>query len=128
MLKLILAIAMVESTMNPAALGDYNSQGQAQAVGLLQIHNAVIQDVNRVYKTDYVSADRLDPIKSQEIFVYYVTYWAQKYEKKTGLAATDEVRARIWNGGPSGYKKDSTKKYWQKVNSVLQSNKQESTK
>lgn len=31
----------------------------------------------------------------------------------------DEARARIWNGGPRGYRKDSTKKYWKKVKEAM---------
>ena len=32
---------------------------------------------------------------------------------------TDEDRARIWNGGPNGYKKQATVKYWKKVKEHL---------
>ena len=37
---------------------------------------------------------------------------AAKIEKETGKKPTDEVLARIWNGGPRGWKKKSTRKYW----------------
>jgi len=32
---------------------------------------------------------------------------------------SDEVKARVWNGGPRGAKKQSTKKYWQLVKQAL---------
>ena len=59
---LILALAMVESSFNPSAVGD-----NGDAVGLLQIHECVIQDVNRVYGTSYTLDDRLNPQASVAI-------------------------------------------------------------
>ena len=40
-------------------------------------------------------------------------------EKRLGRPVTQEDIARIHNGGPNGYKKKSTEKYWQKVKKVL---------
>jgi hypothetical protein len=62
MKALILALAMVESSFNPSAVGD-----NGDAVGLLQIHECVIQDVNRVYGTSYTLDDRLNPQASVAI-------------------------------------------------------------
>ena len=43
-------------------------------------------------------------------------YW-KRYatEKRIGRAVTDQDRARIHNGGPNGYKKSGTLKFWKKV-------------
>jgi hypothetical protein len=42
-----------------------------------------------------------------------IRYWA-RYGAKT-----DEARARIWNGGPNGMNKASTKPYWLKVQRAM---------
>ena len=44
-----------------------------------------------------------------------------KYSLKLPLLKndTDEVIARCWNGGPKGYKRNSTVDYWNKVNRLL---------
>jgi hypothetical protein len=43
--------------------------------------------------------------------------WAT--EKKIGRPITDQDRARIWNGGPTGWKRDTTLGYWSKVKKEL---------
>lgn len=40
-------------------------------------------------------------------------------ERRLGHMPTDQDRARIWNGGPNGYKKKSTLLYWSKVQRLL---------
>jgi hypothetical protein len=40
-------------------------------------------------------------------------YW-QRYD-----AVTDEQKARVWNGGPRGMKKQATKRYWRKVQEAM---------
>lgn len=111
---LIPVLIIVESGGNDNAIGD-----EGKAVGCLQIHECVIQDVNRVYKTTFTKEDRLNREKSIQICTLYLTYYGEKYEKKTGKKATEEVLARIWNGGPNGWKKESTIKYWNKVKKLL---------
>jgi hypothetical protein len=39
--------------------------------------------------------------------------------QETGKQPTDEVFARMHNGGPTGYKKSATIEYWQKVKKEL---------
>ena len=41
-------------------------------------------------------------------------------EARLGRKPTNEDIARIHNGGPNGYKKESTLKYWKKVEKCLQ--------
>lgn len=83
-----------------------------RALGVLQIQMVVIDDVNRIYKTKYVHKDALDKKKAFEICRLYLGYWGAQYKKKTGKEPTDEVLARIWNGGPNGWKKKATDDYW----------------
>ena len=49
-----------------------------------------------------------------------LAYW-DRYatEKRIGRPVTDEDRARIHNKGPNGYKKDSSIRYWIKVQDEL---------
>jgi len=108
--NLIKALIKVESGGKIGAVGD-----GGLAVGVLQIHPIVIDDVNRIYKTKFTLKDRLDPEKSKTICRLYLDYYGRQYAKKTGLKPTDEVLSRIWNGGPGGWKKQSTVKYWNKV-------------
>jgi len=50
----------------------------------------------------------------------YLSYYGEQYERETGQPPTDEVYARIWNGGPSGWRKDSTLEYWGRVQAFLE--------
>jgi len=102
------AVATVESNHNPAAVGD-----GGRALGHLQIHAAVVLDVNRAYLTDYAHRDMHDPEYARAVFNHYLALWAT--EERLGRPVTDEDRARIWNGGPNGWRRKATEPYWRKV-------------
>jgi hypothetical protein len=108
--SLFLAVAQVESGGNPKA---YNPK--ENAAGIVQIRPCVLADVNSFYGTHYTSVDRYSPAKSKEIFSMYTRYWVRYY----AIEDTPEHRARIWNGGPTGYLKSSTKGYWKRVKANL---------
>ncbi len=108
--NLITALAQIESSNNPKAIGD-----GGDSVGILQIQKAVILDVNKIYGTRYSPKDRLNPAKSKEICRKYLAYYGGLYQKKTGKSPTNEVYARLWNGGPNGYRYKSTELYWKRV-------------
>lgn len=112
--KFLAALIMVESGGDPKEVGD-----NGKAVGVLQIHTIVIDDVNRIYGTDFRYEDRLDPVMSEKVCRLYLAYWGLKYKQEMGKDPTLEVYARIWNGGPRGWNKYSTEKYWLKVKEVL---------
>ncbi len=112
--QLLAALILVESSGNPDAIGD-----NGKAVGVLQIHPIVIEDVNRIYGTDFTLEDRYEIQHSRNVANLYLAYWGYKYEENTGFQANTEVYARIWNGGPNGWNKKSTNKYWIKVKEVL---------
>ena len=114
--KLLAALIIIESSGNPDAIGD-----DGEAVGCLQITPGVIKDVNRQFSTDFTLEDRYDVQHSRNIANLYLAYWGTKYEENTGFKANAEVYARIWNGGPNGWNKKSTDKYWNKVKEVLES-------
>ncbi len=51
--------------------------------------------------------------------VVYHRIYTDHYGRKYGWPVSDEVRAKIWNGGPTGPNKPQTEKYWQKVKAKL---------
>lgn len=106
---LIFALIHVESQGEPRAVGDGGA-----ALGLLQIRREVVEDVNRIYGTEYRHEDAFEPGKAVEIAVLYLRYWGNR-----GGPATPEKLARIWNGGPRGAEKDATLAYWRKVREAL---------
>jgi len=118
MAQLISVIMMIETGGHPDPLNAVGDNGRS--IGCMQIQMCVIEDVNRVYKRhNYVAKDRYDKVKSQEICYLYLLHWGNHYENKTGKKATSQVLARIWNGGPNGWKKASTKEYGMKAKNLL---------
>ena len=111
---LINALVQVESNGDTKAVGD-----KGNARGVLQLWAIYIEDVNRIYKTNYTHDDAWHYNNSCEITELYLTHYGKHYEKMTGKKATRKVLARIHNGGPSGYKKKATLEYWDKVFKVL---------
>ena len=104
---LVDALIMVESNGNPNAYCK-----KEKAVGCLQIRPVMLREVNRILRKQkstkrFSLEDRWDCGLSEEMF--YI--WKNYHHKDS----SDEVIARNWNGGPRGYKKQSTEHYWQKV-------------
>lgn len=107
------AICKVESNCESDAVGD-----GGKAIGPFQIW--------RVYWSDAVEFDPsiggvyedcLDKEYAEKVVRAYWRRYAN--ERRLGRPVTDEDRARIHNGGPRGYNKKSTEKYWRKVKNVL---------
>lgn len=114
--QLIAALIAVESKGDDGAVGDKHLKDKAY--GCLQIRQPCVDDVNRRCGTSYKAADCLnDRELSIWICKQYLSMYATK--ERLGREVTDEDRARIWNGGPSGWKKTSTTKYWKKVKRQL---------
>lgn len=117
--KLIPVLIQVESGGDLEAVGD-----NGKAIGVLQLWNIYIQDVNRVYKTKYSHSDAKYYYNSIEIAVRYLTFWGKQYEKRTGKEATLEILAKLHNGGPyadksKGQKLVNVNNYWKKVKKEL---------
>ena len=110
------SICEVESNCDPNAVGD-----NGNAIGAYQIWEPYWIDACNHRKWDRLSLDDgyescLDKEYSELVmFVYWNRYAT---EKRLGRTPTWEDFARIHNGGPNGYKKDSTKGYWEKVKAV----------
>lgn len=113
---LIPALIQVESNGDSKAVGD-----GGKALGQLQIWDVVVQDVRRIAKrNDLVHHDAYDRQLSQYMCVVYLTHYGKHYVRTTGRPCTYEVLARMWNGGPKGYTKQATVKYWAKVQAHMQ--------
>ncbi len=115
---LLIAIMAVETGGHPDPLNASGDNGAS--IGCMQIQKAVVDDVNRVYGLNYSYEDRTKLGASMRICRHYLEYWGGVYERKTGKKATIEVFARIWNGGPNGWKKTGKAKanldeYWAKI-------------
>ena len=104
---LLSALLAVESGGNDLAVGDHG-----RALGALQIHAAVVEDVNRVHKTRYRHADMHDRAKAVRVASLYLQTYAP--------GASPEVQARVWNGGPRGASKAATAGYWVKVKAKME--------
>jgi hypothetical protein len=107
------AIEQVESGGNPRAIGD-----GGKAIGILQIHAACVADVNRAYALKWKHASMADVYLSRIVFQHYLELYAT--EARIGRPVTDEDRARIWQSGPDGWKKDCSIPYWNKVKAVME--------
>ena len=107
MLVLLVALHSVESSNGKTSLNS------------LQIREICITDVNRIYGTSYTMHDAYDKRTSEEIALLYLTYWGKEYTRNTGKIPSYEQYARIWNGGPKGWKKASTLDYWKKVHKLV---------
>ena len=101
--SLISALMIVESSNNDLAIGD-----QGRAIGCLQIHKAVVLDVNRITGSHYRHQDMTNRVQARAV--------CEAYLKHYGKDKTTEDQARIWNAGPQGHKKKTaTQAYWLKV-------------
>lgn len=102
---------MQQSSLNPNAIGD-----KKKAYGILQVQQKAVDDVNRVFKTKYTLKDAFDVKKAQDIFNKYLSLYGKQYYQDTGKYPTSQIHWRMWNGGPKGYLKQSTKEYINDIN------------
>ena len=105
--NLLTALIAVESGGRDSAIGD-----QGRALGPLQIHRAVVVDVNRFTGSHYRHQDMTNRAQARAVCEAYLTHY--------GKGCTTEQLARKWNGGgPAGDRKAATLPYWRKVEAQL---------
>lgn len=115
--ELIAALIIKESGGDVEAVGDTHLKNKAY--GPLQIRQPCVDDVNRILKTSYRAEDCKGNLElSVLICTTYLDKWAT--EERVGRKVTVEDMARIWNGGPNGYKKAATLQYWKDVERILE--------
>ena len=113
--QLIDIIEQIESNGNLNAIGD-----MGKAYGCMQIHQGTLDDFNRWNNTNYKLLDLMGEKGrqiSRLIFDEYMSHYAT--EARIGRAVTDVDRARIWNGGPNGFKKSATRGYAYKYEKIF---------
>ncbi len=106
---LVDAVHQVETS---GRLGPILGDG-GDALGPLQIHRGCWIDAGLPGRYE----DCADLAYSTRVFHAYMARYATV--RRLGRPVTDQDRARIWNGGPNGYKKTATIKYWTKVQKEL---------
>ena len=111
-ISFIMILATIESNQNPRAVGD-----DLKSIGILQMQQAYVQDAAEYANENWVHIDALDELTAIKIFRAYMARYAT--EERLGRPVTLEDIARIHNGGPNGYKKQSTIPYWKKVQCLL---------
>ncbi len=112
--ELINALITTESHNRQFVIGD-----KGKAYGKLQIHKAVIQDVNRIYGTQYRHSDAFNHSKAVSIAGLYLKHYGRAYKRIYGRQPTNEIYARLWNGGFRLVHSEKTDKYWNKVKQHL---------
>lgn len=90
-----------------AAVGD-----NGKAIGPYQIHRVYWQDAVEHSGIGGTYADCRNEEYARRVVRAYMVRYAPK-------GASDEVMARIHNGGPKGHRKAATKAYWAKVRKHL---------
>jgi hypothetical protein len=111
-------IALIAALIAVESHGDDLAVNRAeQAIGCLQIRPAIIWDVEKIVGRTISQRVAYDRDASIEILEIYVGHYATA--KLLGHEPTDEDMARIWNGGPDGWKKPETVAYWRKVQRMM---------
>lgn len=98
---LLSALIQIESGGNDLAKGRHGE------LGALQIKSIMVRDVNRIMGTHYAHAQ----VTNRAISIFI----AESYFSHYGKNLSDESLARIWQGGPVGHKKSSTRAYSKRV-------------
>lgn len=112
---ILAALIQVESGGRADAIGD-----GGRAIGCLQIHAAAVADVNRIYGTRFAHADARCPVKARRIAALYLAHYCPPARAAAPASMSDaEIIARVWNGGPRGWRKPATRTYWRKVQRQL---------
>jgi len=110
--KLLAAMCEVESN------GDCSKVGKVGELGCYQIRECFWLDA--LEWDSSIGGEYEDVIDREYAEKVIYAFW-ERYanEKRLGRPVTDEDRARMHNGGPNGYKKTKTIKYWDKVQKIL---------
>ena len=110
--KLMAAMCEVESN------GDCSKVGKVGELGCYQIRECFWLDA--LEWDSSIGGEYEDVIDREYAEKVIYAFW-ERYanEKRLGRPVTDEDRARMHNGGPNGYKKTKTIKYWDKVQKIL---------
>ncbi len=109
---LLAALIAVESG------GNDHARGRHGELGPLQIQPAVLADVRRFTGRRYAWSSMTNRVLALEVAQAYIDHYATP--ARLGRPVTDQDRARIWNGGPDGWRRRRTLAYWNRVVAAMQ--------
>ena len=112
MTDVLAAIRIVESNDDPDAVGD-----GGDSIGCYQIQKCYWLDAKEFSDLGGTYLDCYNRGYADRTVRCYMDRYAT--ERRLGREVTQEDIARIHNGGPNGYKKKATLKYWEKVKKEL---------
>lgn len=98
---LLSALIQVESN------GNDHARGRHGELGALQIKPIMVRDVNRIMGTHYAHQQ----VTNRTISLFIANAYLSHY----GRNLSDESLARLWQGGPKGLRKSSTRAYARRV-------------
>ena len=110
--NLITALIIVESGGNDLAIGD-----GGRALGPLQIHRAVVVDVNRITGSSYRWQEMTNRAQARAVCEAYLRHYVT--EKRINRNPTVADFAKVWNSGPNGFKKTVSDNYVRKFEAEL---------
>ena len=118
--RLVEALVRTESNGNASAVGD-----RGKAFGILQIHDVMVSDFNRITGKNYKHSDMFNEHKAREVAKGVLNFYSKHIEKTMNRKATEKELGFIWNGGGSSWRRvaspmsDTKQKnleaYWAKV-------------
>ena len=122
--KLLDAIQQVENpSKSNELIGDQHLSDKAY--GIYQIRQPLLDDINRIVgkevikelwgKEYLVIEDVKDSVKARWCAKMYLIHYGRVYQRQTGNMPCLATYARIYNGGPYGWRKDSTNAYVSKI-------------
>lgn len=117
---LIIIIACEGTGGDPMVVGDNRLTNKAY--GIYQIRKPYVQDINSFYRADVIAKfGKLCTAKDMQnttiatwYLKKYMWHWGRKFERRHGRKPTWDELARIHNGGPRGYERQSTLSYLKK--------------
>ena len=104
--ELLAALIAVESNGNDLARGRHGE------LGALQVRPCVVADVNRLKGTHYRWSEMTNRWAALGVFRIYTGHYCA--EDRLGRPATSQDLARVWHGGPDGWKRRKTVAYWKR--------------
>jgi hypothetical protein len=109
--ELLAALIAIESG------GDDQARGRRGELGALQVRPCVVTDVNRIAGTSYRWAEMTNRWAALGVFRIYTGHYCST--ERLGREATNQDVARVWHGGPDGWKRRRTLAYWRRVQSKI---------
>lgn len=123
LIRLLTAIAVVESGTDDLARGAHGEFGRYQMTPEA-FRDTTGRKWDSTFQIDFVTAMQ-NPERAQWAALLYLHKYTDSdrhpfggYSAGPWRSTTLEDAARIWNGGPDGWRKDSTIAYWHKVKAV----------